>query len=372
MFPISKANVYCEPVDEATLHQFKQALKPEWVQFGALMPDAHLGYSMPIGGVIRTAGVVVPAWVGYDIGCGVCAIRTSYRIDQILDKSKEIHDAVCAVVPVGFNRHKDQSQMNLKVSLLSRDAQAIFYARGGDYQYGTLGGGNHFIEMCFDKDNNVWIVIHSGSRGTGHGIAKHYMDTAKALTGQVGGNNEGNFGLPIETKLGRDYLKDMDWGLGYALGNRAAMVRSIESSLKELIDGSILWSTLINKNHNHAEVNGNFVTHRKGATSAKEGEKGVIPGNMRDGSRIVTGLGNTDSLLSCSHGAGRRLSRGEAKRRLSVDTFADQMRGIVANVSAKTLDESPGAYKNINTVMQQQTDLCTETARLLPIINWKG
>ena len=372
MFAINKGMIFCDPVDQATLLQVRKAISPDWVLSASLMPDAHLGYSLPIGGVVQTKSIVVPSFIGFDIGCGVCAVKTAYSLEEVNDKTDAIYELVNNAIPMGFKRHTVDIPSYTTKGLTNAGRECA-YDRGYDSQLGTLGGGNHFIEFCSDELGAVWIVIHSGSRGTGHGIGGHYMKLAKDLSGSSSGGVEGNYGFRIDTQYGREYLQDMEWCLKYALDNRKRMLMVIADVLRDELLGSLDWDSLINKNHNHAEVDGNgFVLHRKGATSAKQGELGVIPGNMRDGSCIVSGLGNVDSLNSCSHGAGRKFSRSKAKKELDLKDFQDQMVGIKANVSQRTLDESPGAYKEFGAVMRQQRNLCEIVSKLESSINWKA
>lgn len=251
--------------------------------------------------------------------------------------------------------------------------QEIYQKRNGACQLGTLGGGNHFIEVGFDENDTVWVIVHSGSRGTGHGLAGEYMKKASGSTKA----REGHYALRVDSFTGLEYVADMKWALAYALVNRSVIstlaidairkVLGCSDNLRPITDGS-----QINRNHNHAEKKDGLWIHRKGATHAEAGMKGVIPGNMRDGSFIVQGKGNPDSLCSSSHGAGRVMSRSKAKETLSLDEFTLEMGAIAAKVSDRTLDESPMAYKSIFDVMAMQEDLVDVLFRVKPIINVKG
>jgi tRNA-splicing ligase RtcB len=331
---------------------------------GALMPDAHTGYALPIGAVVATKDVVVPAWVGYDIGCGMCAVRTDLTANQV--NPLEIYESIYKSIPVGFNKHQKAPPHNklLDARDLTKPAQKIFSNSGAYHQLGTLGGGNHFIEISYDEQNRVWIVIHSGSRGVGHDIARHYM----AVASPDGKPREGHFGLSDTSPEGKAYLNDLCWCLFFALENRKTMVQKV----LELLGATQL--DFINRNHNHVEKrkSDGLWIHRKGATHAELDMMGVIPGNMRDGSFVVRGLGNEDSLCSSSHGAGRVLSRSKAKEELDYDEFLLSMEGIQANTAKAFLDEAPGAYKDIFEVMSLQSDLVETLHHLKPIVNIKG
>lgn len=362
-----------EIIDPKAINQFYNALNEEWVIQGALMPDSHLGYSLPIGGVVSTQCMVVPAWVGYDIGCGVCAIPTTLNINQVMECNEDIFAGIYDVIPVGFKHNDRVVRWDLFDNVLKTPfLHEMFRDKGGLKQLGTLGGGNHFIEIGYDEHSQVWIIIHSGSRNVGHSVATHYMKMASGTNKA----KEGNYAFGTLTNEGKQYIMDMKFCLKFALENRVIMLKRIGKVMDSLnIEGELLWNELINRTHNHAEIKDDgTVIHRKGATHAEKDMYGVIPGNMRDGSYIVRGLGNTESMNSSSHGGGRLFSRKKAKTELSFDTFQDDMesRKIVAKVSKGTLDESAGAYKDIKTVMDYQSDLVEITHRIKPIINVKG
>lgn len=363
--------IYSDTIDEKALSQFFGALESEWAVRGALMPDAHAGYSLPIGAVVATEGVVVPSWVGYDIGCGMLAVETTFGVEAVQSKAKEIFNAIYRDVPVGFAHNAKAPQWVAGETLSRSQALQGILDRKGMADLHSLGGGNHFIELGADENDRIWIVIHSGSRNLGHTVATHYMKLAAG----DGKAREGHFALRVGSEAGRDYLMDLAFCLEYALENRRGMVARIEKAIqKQVCNGKVLWESLINRNHNHAEERGGFWIHRKGATHAEEGMMGVIPGNMRDGSFIVRGKGNPDALCSSSHGAGRVMGRKEAKERLDMAIFRKEMedRGIQARVDASTLDESAGAYKDVFSVMAMQRDLVEVIHHLKPVINIKG
>jgi len=358
-------------LDFGAIEQFVDAMKQDFVVRGALMPDAHKGYSLPIGGVVETKGYVVPSYVGFDIGCGMCAVETTFNYDDIQANKQNIYDGIRKAIPVGFNKRDRVSRFaSLDISKCTDSMRRIFDDKNGYRQLGTLGGGNHFIEIGMDENSKIWIIVHSGSRGVGHGCATHYMKKASP-TGKA---SEGHFGFDTESQDGKDYIKDLNWCLDFALMNRMIMVYDIISVIKDCgVDGDGDMLSAINRNHNHAEsADGIHWIHRKGATHAEKGMRGVIPGNMKDGSFIVTGLGNEDSLNSSSHGAGRVLGRKKAKETLDIDEFEKCMYGVLANVDISTLDESPMAYKNIFDVMDYQKELVDVDNYVIPLINVKG
>lgn len=360
--------IFAEVLEQGAIDQFESAMQQDFVVQGALMPDAHTGYSLPIGAVVATDGIVVPSWVGYDIGCGMCAVETSFDHLCVKTHAKNIFDEIYKVLPVGFAHNRVDSVWAEACGLPKSPALQEIFQKNGLRQLGSLGGGNHFVEIGADESGMVWIIIHSGSRGIGHAVASHYMRLASG-DGKV---REGHFGLADNSEDGINYIIDMDFCLAFALQNRLEIAKRAVSVLESFCDGEARWGKLINRNHNHADYYDGLWIHRKGATHAENGMPGVIPGNMRDGSFIVVGKGNKESLCSSSHGAGRVLGRKEASRTLSLDDFAREMGGVIARVSPDTLDESPLAYKSIFEVMEQQRDLVDIVAHVKPIINIKG
>jgi len=370
---VKPRRVYAENVDPGALAQFESALEQPFAVRGALMPDAHLGYALPIGAVVATRGVVVPAWVGYDIGCGMCALPTRFDAQALRENARAIFDDIYRVIPVGFAHNRAETPWPQGEALEPSSVLAAIFARDGLHQLGSLGSGNHFIEIGTDEQARVWVVIHSGSRGVGHATATHYMKLA------AGGGHarEGHDGLALVSAAGREYLSDQRFCLAFALENRLEMMRRVLAVLRRQIGGKDTsdggtWDELINRHHNHVEERDGMWIHRKGATHAEAGMMGVVPGNMRDGSFIVRGRGNPEALWSSAHGAGRVLGRNAARRTLALEGFRAQMRGITARVEAKTLDESPAAYKDLDAVMAQQRELVEVVARVRPVVNVKG
>ena len=371
--------IFAETVDGAALDQFYSAMKLDCAVQGALMPDAHAGYTLPIGAVVATDGMIFPSFVGYDLGCGMSALPVPVSVEAARAAAQAIFDAILRLVPVGFSVNQKSrvplTQTELDTSDLTAEARVI--AESADNRNwwrarGSLGGGNHFIEVGADETGQVWVIIHSGSRGVGHGIAMHYMK----LASPDGRPREGLYGLRADSTAGQAYRNDLRWALQFALENRLEMMYRVVRAIETVagLSAATDWRQLINRNHNHAELKDGRWIHRKGATHAETGMLGVIPGNMRDGSFIVRGKGNPESLCSSSHGAGRVLGRKQAAQTLKLGDFERTMReaAVVARVDAGTLDESPFAYKDIFSVMAQQEDLVEVLHHVRPIINVKG
>lgn len=376
---MKKWNNFADPqtLDGAAIAQMESAMKNEWALRGAMMPDAHKGYALPIGAVVETQSMIVPAWVGYDIGCGMSSTITSLTKKDLDGLGDTIRDIILRTVPVGNNRHTKSMDEDFeqhifnKLSPVGKDA----FKQRSKLQLGSLGGGNHFIEIGYtdDKEERVVITIHSGSRGFGHGVAERFMRIAAEHNGVTRGNLEQHFALPSDSEQGKNYLNDALLAQEYALKNRQIMSELVLGVLGGTTGKRVDVIKFINRNHNHVDKQeGDKFIHRKGATHAEKGMDGVIPGNMRDGCFIVVGLGNDSSLCSSSHGAGRVLGRYAAKKVLDVGEFIEQMKGISGVVGEKTLDEAPEAYKDIFKVMEMQKDLVEIKHYVKPLINVKG
>ncbi len=367
-------------LDEKTKEQFKEAANQDFVIKSALMPDAHLGYVAPIGSVFLTKDYVVPAWVGYDIGCGMTAVRIKTNIlSDVKKNSKQIYKEVMEWIPMGRGKlihpkrvtektKKEFKKLLEKFQSGPHDKEVYKFIKNKSLSHlGTLGSGNHFLEIC-ESGNETWIVVHSGSRGVGYKVAQKYMQkVAKKEEGY-----EATFPIKISSKLGKEYLNVLNFGLEFALLNRKEMIYKTISVLEKVLEKELKYELWVNKNHNHAVPSGKNYIHRKGATPANKNERGVIPANMRDGSFLVEGLGNPKFLHSSSHGAGRLLSRTMAKKEISMSQFKKSMKGIVGTIDEGTLDEAPAAYKNISEVMDAQKDSVKIIKHLKPIINMKG
>lgn len=361
--------IYADIFEDAALEQFVEVMEHPAVDQGAVMPDAHAGYVLNIGGVVAVRGMVFPSFVGVDIGCGMIGIPTTFEEGLVRENAKAIFEAIYANVPTGHNHNAKETKWD-GAGIAHTKVIDDLLNEGALKQLGTLGGGNHFIEIGKDETNQVWIIIHSGSRNIGKRTADHYVTVA------CGGDKPkwGLDGFDVNSAEGRDYIKDLNFCLEFALANRLEMVKRIESAIGGIVKGQADYTRLINRNHNHAELKDGLWIHRKGATHAEAGMMGVIPGSMRDGSFIVSGKGNPESLCSSSHGAGRIMSRSQAKKTLDLEKFREEMaaKGICAKVDESTLDESGDAYKNIWEVMEQQHDLVEIKHYVSPIINIKS
>ena len=372
-------------VDTKTLEQFKNCYSKDFVVAAALMPDAHLGYAAPIGAVLKTKKFVVPAWVGFDIGCGLIALRISGKdlVEKVKKNLEKIYDGVAKKIPMGAGNYNKENEITEKTKKDFKKILEEFEKKPHDKNIrnylktaamkhlGTLGGGNHFIELGTDESKKeLWLIIHSGSRGVGHTVAKKYMIEASGSKEKE--EYEKTFPLDKDSEIGKEYLNVLEFGLDYALLNRLEIAYKIFEILKNIAKENLKYEVWVNKNHNHAIYEKGFFIHRKGATPAKKNERGIIPGNMRDGSFLVVGKGNAKFLNSSSHGAGRSLSRKDAKEKYTLRQFAESMKGIRGNISRRTLDELPMAYKNISEVMDAQKDSVKIIKHIKPIINWKG
>lgn len=344
----------------------------------AIMPDTHQGYGMPIGAVLATKGVIIPNAVGVDIGCGMCSLRTNLtEIDT--DDLKEIVKIIRATIPVGFNRHQtaqDEAWMPKIQGHLPIVKQEYGNAL---YQIGTLGSGNHFIEIQHGSDGYIWIMIHSGSRNIGFTVANHYHEIAKQLNQAAGEDISNDLAyLPESSEYFELYRNEMNYCLEFALANRTLMMERAKAAFREVFP-EVEFSNFINKPHNFAAEEQHFgetvIVHRKGATRARKGEWGMIPGSQGTRSFLVTGKGEAQSFESCAHGAGRIMSRAQARKTLDVKTEvkALQEQGVLHAIrSRKDLDEAPGSYKDIDEVMHNQQDLVDIQIELQPLAVIKG
>ena len=345
----------------------------KWI---AIMPDSHSGYGMPIGGVMATQhGIIVPNAVGVDIGCGMIAVKTTLQ-EIGTDTIKTIMGKIREVIPVGFNHQTSEQSWNgfseaPTISIIQRELTS------SKKQLGTLGGGNHFIEIQNGDDGHIWLMIHSGSRNFGLKTATEYHKKAMGWCERWYSNipdKELSF-LPIETDDGKQYYEAMNYCLKFAQANRALMMERVCEIVNEITSADKIDE--INIHHNYAAFEHHYgkdvLIHRKGATKATSGLRGIIPGSMGTSSYIVEGLGNEESFQSCSHGAGRRMGRGEATRTLNLEDEQKKMGGIIHGLrTSKELDEAPGAYKDIDVVMENQKDLVKIVTKLTPLGVIKG
>jgi tRNA-splicing ligase RtcB len=351
----------------------------------AIMPDSHQGYGMPIGGVMATNDVIVPNAVGVDIGCGMCAVKTSLtEIDT--ETLKKIMGEIRKAVPVGFNhQNKPQNEtlMPEQHELIGRNIVYEEY-KNALTQIGTLGGGNHFIEIQKGSDGHIWIMIHSGSRNLGFKVAYYYNELAQKLNTMWFSNippfmgKDGLAFLPVNTQEGQNYIKEMNYCVEFALANRKLMMDRI-IAIFEILNKTVDFEPMINIAHNYASLEHHFGknvwVHRKGATLARKGTIGIIPGSQGTKSYIVSGKGNPESFESCSHGAGRLMGRKQAQRTLNLSEEIKKLddQGIIHGIrNIKDLDEASGAYKSIDMVMKNQADLVDILVELTPLAVIKG
>ncbi len=350
----------------------------------ALMPDVHLGKGALVGSVIATKDAVIPAAVGVDIGCGMAAIKTPFVAEQLEGKLKKIRLDIEAAIPLGFNQNKEvekdtsnwQGWTHFKD--LHRGVQDV--QGKAMKQLGSLGGGNHFIEVCLDTEDAVWLMLHSGSRNIGNRLAQCHISTAKELA-KLAGNRLPDPDLAYfiaGTPEFAAYWRDLQWAQNYARYNRDVMMARFKRIVeKHLAGGKPIKPLLeVNCHHNYAEKEVHFgedvYVTRKGAVRAREQDYGIIPGSMGAKSFIVKGKGNHASYCSCSHGAGRLMSRRKAKKQFSLDDLVTQTQGIECRKDGGVLDEIPGAYKPIDEVMNNQADLVEVVATLKQVVCVKG
>ncbi len=374
--PIKVWTDFVEPEAlEQAKHLANLPFAENWV---SLMPDTHLGFGMPIGGVLATVGVVVPNAVGVDIGCGMGAVKASLN-ELETEKLKEIMGEIRKVVPVGFAHQKEKQEGSL---MPEADTMSMLIV-GNEYekaltQIGTLGGGNHFIEIQKGDDNHIWLMLHSGSRNLGLQVAKHYNEKAVEINEKYHSSvlKEWELAfLPLDSEEGQNYLDEMQYCVDFALANRKLMMARVMEIVGEKTGAS--FEPMINIAHNYAVMENhkgkNLLIHRKGATKASKGLIGIIPGSMGTASYIVEGLGNEESFESCSHGSGRKMGRKMAQKTLDLADEQKKMQGILgAPRNQEELEEAPGAYKDIEAVMQNQIDLVKPIVKLRPIGVIKG
>lgn len=374
-----------ETVEDKAIQQLKNtAAMPFIFKHVAAMPDVHLGIGATVGSVVATKSAIMPAAVGVDIGCGMMAVKTPLDARVVQDKIKEIRHSIERSIPVGFDQHKNNSAVGLDWARWDEIEKLKGYdmdlKQKARMQMGTLGGGNHFIEICLDTENNVWVMLHSGSRGIGNIIARRHIELAKDTMKKM------FISLPDpdlayfvqETSDFDNYISDLLWCQAYAFANRIEMMNLVMKDLSHAVNNKepIPRVLEVNCHHNYAErenhYNENVWVTRKGAVRARAGDLGIIPGSMGAKSFIVRGLGNNESFQSCSHGAGRKMSRTQATKQFTVEDLEAQTAGVECRKDKGVLDEIPGAYKSIDEVMANQTDLVEIVAQLKQIMCVKG
>lgn len=361
-----------EPLAADVSQSIERLRRADDVRHVALMPDVHLSREVCIGAVVATDELVYPAAVGSDIGCGMAAVPLDVEA-ALLDSE---HAAALVLRQlyerVPGNKHQQPRVLPdaLRTEQLSDQRLTKVAQRDGRVQLGTLGRGNHFLEFQSDESGQLWLMLHSGSRGIGQAISQHHS-AAKSTNTQL-------FGLRASDDAGQQYLADVAWGRRYAAENRLAMLRAVEDIMQRLFGVSTCWNDLVHCDHNFVQWEDHdgrqLIVHRKGAQLARDGEPGIVPGSMGASSFHTTGRGCAESLYSCSHGAGRRLSRTEARRRVSGREFQRQVGRLWFDHRrvAKLVDEAPAAYKDIHQVMRAQRDLLRIERELQPVLNYKA
>ena len=380
--PRPKVLSWGSDVEESTLDQAATAASLKCVpSHVALMPDAHAGYGPPIGTVIPTEGAIIPYAIGVDIGCGMIATRTDLVASDLPDSLRRLMPLVEQRIPAGMGkafRRTDEPDALAQLGTPGTELTAK-QSQTAAAQFGTLGSGNHFVEVCLDEADRVWLVLHSGSRGIGNQLAQRAVTEAKGLMKQWFIElPDPNLAYLVQgTPAFAQYVADMHWAQRYAFGSRQAMMTAAERSLFEVVGRGEVVRT-INCHHNFAQMEHHggrdvWIT-RKGAIKAAVGDLGVIPGSMGTRSYIVEGLGNPASYDSCSHGAGRRMSRKRARQELTVESFREAMgdREWLSGQAEALLDEHPSSYKDIDRVMADQVDLVRPLHVLRQVFNYKG
>jgi tRNA-splicing ligase RtcB len=356
----------------------------------AAMPDVHAGIGATIGSVIATDRAIIPAAVGVDIGCGMAAARTSLGAEQIDERVlKKVFDQISRDVPVGRSQHTDARALNEAAAPFAAPLTAMTekhpqllkaFGRFSNWvnQIGTLGGGNHFIEVCLDESDRVWVMLHSGSRGIGNAIGHYFIELARRDMERwmIQLPDRDLAYLPEGSEHFDDYVAALSWAQAYARENREQMMALVLAALARHLPAFSVTEEVVNCHHNYVEREHHFGSNvwvtRKGAIRAREGDLGIIPGSMGARSYIVRGKGNPESFCSCAHGAGRRMSRTAAEKQFTPADLAAQTQGVICRKDKGVLDEIPGAYKDIDQVMANQADLVEVVHTLKQVVCVKG
>lgn len=381
------------PVDDQARQQLRNtAVLPFVGPWVAAMPDVHVGIGATVGSVIPTEGAIIPSAVGVDIGCGMAAVRTTLTASDLPDSLARLRAEIERAVPVGNGKGGNHRQLPASVETLlkqSKLAQGLEQIKRKHRQIrtdkiaeqlGTLGGGNHFIEICLDEAQRVWVMLHSGSRGTGNLIGRYFMESARReLSKRVLGYHvpDSNLAFFMEGEaLFEDYVEAVGWAQDYARINREAMMQRVLQVMRKQLPRFQLEAQAVNCHHNYVEKETHggrelYIT-RKGAVRAGLGELGIIPGSMGARSFIVRGLGNADSFESCSHGAGRIMSRTQARAQITLKQHREATAHVECRKDEGVIDESPAAYKDIDAVMAAQADLVEIMHTLRQVVCVKG
>ncbi|MFZ2238552.1 MAG: RtcB family protein [Gordonia amarae] len=376
-----------ESIEHQARNQLRRVSELPWVHGVRVMPDVHVGKGATVGSVIAMRDAVCPAAVGVDIGCGMSAVRTDLTAEDLPDDLSGVRSAIEAAVPVGFQSHK--SPVNVRTLRVGRGWDA-FWGRFTDLhrgvrqldtragrQLGTLGGGNHFVEVCLDDEGAVWIMLHSGSRNIGKELAERHMSIAAKLPHNAGLPDRDIAVFLTGTQEMDAYRHDLDWAQEYAARNRQVMLTLVCNAVRDSFPTrTVRFDDPISCHHNYVAtetIDGlELLVTRKGAIRAGSGDLGLIPGSMGTGSYVVRGLGSEQSFYSASHGAGRRMSRSKARKLFTADDLVAQTQGVESRKDAGVVDEIPAAYKDINEVIAAQTDLVEVVAHLRQVVCVKG
>ncbi|MQA08019.1 MAG: RtcB family protein [Pseudonocardiaceae bacterium] len=373
-----------DDVEPDAMRQLKNITTLPWAfRHVAVMPDVHYGKGATVGSVIAMREAVSPAAVGVDIGCGMTAVRTSLHANDLPENLRRVRSTMEAAVPVGFEQHKATAFSDRDATdwdTFWREFDRLTPSVHGKidralHQMGTLGGGNHFLEVCLDTGKRVWVMLHSGSRGIGNLLAQHHIEVARGLAHNASLVDPDLAVFLAGTRQMAAYRHDLYWAQDYARRNRTVMLRLACDALRKHFP-RITFDEPISCHHNYVAEERHFgedvLVTRKGAIRAGSGELGIIPGSMGTGSYIVRGLGNPESFESASHGAGRRMSRNKARKRFTADDLVAQTAGVECRKDVKVVDEIPSAYKDLDEVMANQDDLVEVVAKLNQIVCIKG
>ncbi|MFW1906793.1 RtcB family protein [Acinetobacter ursingii] len=383
--------IFTNDIDQDSIEQLTKMAQLQFIHSHiAVMPDVHVGKGATVGSVIPTKHAIIPAAVGVDIGCGMNAIRLNLKSSQLPDNLSSLRHAIERKVPVGFDLHKQVKAKASTLTPLDKRLQPIISKHPGlvrmlrkfdmtwQKQLGTLGGGNHFIELCLDENQDVWIMLHSGSRGLGNVIGTYFIELAKKEAQHRFGHvpdKDLSYFAEGSTSFD-DYVEAVEWAQAYAYENRREMMRLILEAIRPLLPSFQLTKEAINCHHNYVSQEQhdgeNLLITRKGAIRAGKDELGIIPGSMGARSYIVRGKGHPDSFCSCSHGAGCKMSRNKAKHLFNQQDLIQQTQGIECRKDAGVIDEIPSAYKDIDQVMAQQSDLIEVVHTLKQVLCIKG
>jgi tRNA-splicing ligase RtcB len=391
-----ETTTHAPDIEDSALTQLKNLARLPFIASNgvAVMPDVHAGIGSTVGTVIATDRAIIHAAVGVDIGCGMNAVRLSLKASDLPESLKDIRESIEAAVPLGAGGNRkldakggDPENYALLPKASGRVMKTLQDATGSweracekaASQVGTLGSGNHFIELCIDENQDVWVMLHSGSRGIGNQIGRYFIEKAKRTMERflITLPDADLAYFPEDTDDFNDYVAAVDWAQAYALENRRVMMDAVIAALRRHIDKPFeLTSEAISCHHNYVERENHFGRNlwvtRKGAVRARVGDLGIIPGSMGQQSYIVRGKGNPESYCSCSHGAGRVMSRTEAKKRFTLADLAQQTEGVECRKDDAVIDEIPGAYKRLDAVMENQRDLVEVVHTLKAVLCVKG